>query len=219
MVISKTTEWSTLTQLYPSLSDEQIRKLEHFVALLLEWNAQVNLISRKDTEQVLWHHIAHSLSPLLFFTFPASFRILDLGTGGGLPGIPLAIALPNVRFCLVDSIAKKIRAVETMCASLNLRNVEVQRSRVEELRTTYPLVVTRGVAPLTQLWSWVSPILTGPTRENTTTPHGLLAYKGYPFTESLPEAQAIVHIYPLKDRVPNDAFLGAKALVNVFSSI
>ncbi|MFA6234328.1 MAG: 16S rRNA (guanine(527)-N(7))-methyltransferase RsmG, partial [Bacteroidota bacterium] len=115
-----------------AMSDAQRERLTSFVALLREWNSRINLISRKDEEQIWRNHILHSLAVLIAPGLPSKGAMLDLGTGGGMPGIPLAIMLPDVRFTLVDSIAKKIRAVEEMAAQLELGNVSVHLGRVED---------------------------------------------------------------------------------------
>ena len=140
------------------LSGEQNDALALYAGLLLEWNQKVNLISRKDEQNVWTSHILHALAPLLYLKIPAGLEVLDLGTGGGLPGIPLAIARPDMHVTLVDSIRKKTAAVEEMLRQLPLGNVQVRTSRVEELprdpRTGFDLVLTRAVAPLTDLLKW-----------------------------------------------------------------
>lgn len=158
------------------LTDEQYEKLGAFSRGLLEWNGKINLISRKDTDQVWFSHILHSLTPLFYLEIPPGWRLFDLGTGGGLPGIPLAIARPDLHFTLADSIRKKMNAVEDLVHRLDLANVEVRVGRAEEMareRETVPrydVVVSRAVASLAELLKWSKPLVTG--RVGTTTNKG-----------------------------------------------
>ena len=136
-------------------------QLEVFAQLVLEWNVRINLISRKDTESIRTHHIGHSLAPLHYFAFAQGLTVLDLGTGGGFPGIPLAIACPDVQFHLEDSIAKKVRAVDDMVNQLQLRNVRVSCLRAEALTDKYDLGVPRWVSELQTRWQWGASLLNG----------------------------------------------------------
>lgn len=145
------------------LENGQLDILMLFVELLLEKNKSINLISRKDTEFVWENHILHSLSICKYFSIEGSPNILDLGTGGGFPGIPLKIALPKIKIDLVDSIRKKIDAVSEIVEKLKLENTSVVCSRTENLGVTfynkYDIVVSRGVAPLIDLVKWVKPLM------------------------------------------------------------
>lgn len=154
-----------------ALSPDQQELIKRFTASLLEWNAKINLISRRDEENVWTAHILHSLSLLFMVDIPTGAQILDLGSGGGLPGIPLAIARPDLNFVLLDSIAKKVRAVDEIVRRLQLRNVEALCGRAEEIgaRSTYrhrfDIVVARAVAPLVDLVRWGRPLLKRPAVE------------------------------------------------------
>ena len=148
------------------LSTEMVAGLEQYVALLLEWNAKVNLISRKDQENIWGGHILHSLSMLFRLRFPGVVRVLDLGSGGGLPGIPLAIVNPGWSVSLLDSIQKKCTAVQDIVTRMGLASrVEVIVGRAEEKsvmdkrRVAFDIVVARGVAPLADLVRWSKPYL------------------------------------------------------------
>lgn len=171
------------------IDDRQRRQLETFVALLLDWNRRINLISRKDEEQIWRNHILHSLAALIAVELPRTGAVLDLGTGGGMPGIPLAIMLPEPQFTLVDSIAKKIRAVEDMVLRLELKNVSVQAGRVEEdsfLRKyggRHDIVLARAVTQLPALVRWSYPLLRrdGPRR--------LIVWKGGDMAAEIAEAR------------------------------
>jgi 16S rRNA (guanine527-N7)-methyltransferase len=142
------------------LEEGQIGSLERYVSLLAEWNSRVNLVSRRDVENIWSAHLLHSVSLLFVMQLPRSARILDLGSGGGLPGIPLAIVRPDLQMVLVDSIAKKTLAMTAMVDSLGLKNIRVVCARAEELggehAGAYGVVLARAVAPLEELMKWSS---------------------------------------------------------------
>src|SRR5215218_6946385 len=144
-------------------SDFTARQLEQFKALeglYKDWNAKINVISRKDIDSLYEKHILHSLSIAAVFDFPAGLEIIDIGTGGGFPGVPLAIFFPQVKFHLVDSIAKKLKIIEAVRQAIGLTNVTTQHVRAEEIKDRqYDLAVSRAVAPLKDLLRWSKPLL------------------------------------------------------------
>ncbi len=148
-----------------TVTEEQFAHLERYVGFLLDWNGKINLISRRDQENVWFAHILHSVSPWFFVELAPGLRVLDLGTGGGLPGIPLAILRPDLRLTLLDSIRKKVDAVRQMVSALGLANVDVVAGRAEEIsreaghRHSYDVVVARAVARLSDLTKWSRPFL------------------------------------------------------------
>lgn len=142
------------------LTERQQEQLWKYAELLLDWNKKVNLISRKDEDAVLTKHVLHSLAIGLFHSFKPKERVLDLGTGGGLPGIPLAIAFPNTYFLLIDSIGKKIAACADMIQKLELKNALAQKSRSDELKNVkFDVIVSRQVAAMPELCAWCRPLL------------------------------------------------------------
>ena len=148
-----------------AVSEEQFALLERYVGLLLDWNGKINLISRRDQENVWFAHMVHSASPWFFVDLAPGLRVLDLGTGGGLPGIPLAILRPDLKLTLLDSIRKKVDAVGQMAGELGLANVEAVVGRAEDIgrearhRHIYDVVVARAVARLSDLTKWSRPFL------------------------------------------------------------
>jgi len=152
----------------------QFAQLEPFYT---EWNEKINLISRKDIENLYPNHILHSLAILKFMKFKPQSRILDVGTGGGFPGIPLAIALPDVDFYLVDSIGKKINVVKDAIEVLGLKNVQAEHIRAEDLKVgSFDFVVSRAVAPLPDLMRWSQKHIS--KIHKNILPNGLIALKG-----------------------------------------
>jgi 16S rRNA (guanine527-N7)-methyltransferase len=155
-----------------TIDEKQLDQLNCYVSLLVDWNTKINLISRVDIQNIWWNHIFHSISILFFANLPAGAKVLDLGTGGGLPGIPLAILRSDLRFALIDSIGKKTKAVEDMVSKLNLSSVEVANGRAEALgilprfKGGFDIVMSRAVAPLSDLIRWSKPFLKAGTNSN-----------------------------------------------------
>ncbi len=167
-----------LKKFFPELTAEQLDKFARLADLYIEWNSKINVISRQDIENLEERHFLHSLAIAKFLTFKPGTKILDLGTGGGMPGIPLAIFFPEVKFVLVDSIGKKIKVVQEIVAALGLENVEAFHSRAEDLKMVgqFDFVVTRGVAPLVQLMFWSHKFFSKKHKHGY--PNGLIALKG-----------------------------------------
>ncbi len=166
-----------LLKYFPDLTAEQQQQFAQLQPLYTEWNEKINVISRKDMDNLYLHHVLHSLAILKVQPFKDGAKILDLGTGGGFPGIPLAIMYPSVFFTLVDSTAKKIRVVTEIAAALGLKNVEARHIRVEELKTErFDFVVTRAVAQFDQLYRWSQKLIS--KKHQHALPNGILALKG-----------------------------------------
>ena len=162
---------------FPDLTDDQRKHFASLDALYRDWNAKVNLISRKDIDHLYEHHVLHSLAIAKVLRFKPGAEILDVGTGGGFPGIPLAILMPEVQFHLIDGTLKKIKVVQDVIEQLGLGNAKAQQIRAEELKGQYDFVVTRAVAELSLLRNWTSQRLYK-SKESHSMPNGLIALKG-----------------------------------------
>ncbi len=155
--------------------EEQFRALD---GLYRDWNEKINLISRKDIDALYEKHVLHSLAIAVLCNFHSGARVIDIGTGGGFPGIPLAIFFPDVEFLLVDSIGKKIKVVNEVAEAIGLKNVTAIHSRVEDIKNRkFDFAVSRAVAPLGDLWRWVSPALVAGQKSDELH-NGLICLKG-----------------------------------------
>lgn len=161
---------------FPEMDESQVGLLAQYAALLLEWNQKINLVSRQDTEHIFLHHILHSLAIVKWIRFNSGTQILDLGTGGGLPGIPLAIVFPEAEFHLVDARNKKIIAVNAMIEALGLKNVTAIHGRAEELNRQFDFVVTRAVTGISMVIKWTGKLIH--QKHKNVYPNGLIIFKG-----------------------------------------
>jgi len=161
---------------FPDLTDRQTQQFSSLQSLYIEWNEKINVISRKDIEQLYLRHVLHSLAIYKWMPFKAESRILDLGCGGGFPGIPLAIMMPDVSFHLIDARAKKIMVVNEIIEGCDLHNVQANHGRAEEAQEYYDFVVTRAVAPMSTLWEWVGRKIQ--RKHLHTRKNGIIALKG-----------------------------------------
>jgi len=169
----------TLIQKYfTDFTPAQLAQFEQLGPLYREWNEKINIISRKDMDGLYEKHILHSLSIAAVFEFIPGMEIMDLGTGGGFPGIPLAIFFPEVRFHLVDSIGKKLKVVNAVAEAIGLKNLTTEHSRAEDTRgKSFDMIVSRAVAPLKELWNWSKPLLKKKGMTEAPLP-GLICLKG-----------------------------------------
>ncbi len=189
---------------FPELSEQQRQQLSELYPLYQEWNEKINVISRKDIDNIYLHHVLHSLALAKVVSFLPSARVLDVGTGGGFPGIPLAIFFPEAQFHLVDSIGKKIKVVEAVAYSLALKNISTEHIRAEKVKGQYDFVVTRAVAQLSTLIQWCHRKIKN--ESNHVLFNGLLALKGGDLTKELKEAKANHAIYSLNNYFQEPVF-------------
>jgi 16S rRNA (guanine527-N7)-methyltransferase len=199
---------------FPTLSNRQAEQFAQLDQLYRLWNDQINVISRKDIDQLYEHHVLHSLAIAKVMPFAANTRVLDVGTGGGFPGIPLAIMFPEVQFMLVDSIGKKLKVVEAVSNELKLNNVQTFHGRAEIVKGSYHFVVSRAVTTLSEFWKWID--LKFARESFNALPNGVLYLKGGDLQEELkPFKQA--QVYPIKDFFTEE-FFETKAVVHVPAS-
>ncbi|MBQ5996695.1 MAG: 16S rRNA (guanine(527)-N(7))-methyltransferase RsmG [Bacteroidales bacterium] len=197
---------------FPELPEDRLALLAALQPLYLEWNAKINVISRKDTDDFCLHHVMHSLSLLRVVRFVPGSRVLDVGTGGGFPGIPLAVCCPQVRFVLCDSIGKKLKVAEDVVRRLGLANVELFHGRAETLpRHAFQYAVSRAVATLQQLLRWTDDKMAGTSPADA---GGLYCLKGGDLTAELAGVPAtrMVRVSVLSDFLPDPYFLEKKVV-------
>lgn len=188
---------------FPNLTETQISQFKHLEHLYKDWNLKINVVSRKDIDELYLRHILHSLGIAKVVQFKDGSKILDVGTGGGFPGIPLAILFPNCNFHLVDSIAKKIRVVNEVVEGLGLTNVTTSHDRVENLKNEYDFIVSRAVAAMPTFVSWVKGKIT--KKQNNDLKNGIIYLKGGDLTEEL-KGYETVTIYNLSDYFSEEFF-------------
>lgn len=165
-----------LLKYFPELDEKQKEQFAALGELYTDWNAKINVISRKDIDNLYEHHVLHSLGIAKVIHFSPKTKIMDLGTGGGFPGIPLAIFFPEVKFHLVDSIGKKVRVASEVANSIGLKNVTFSHARAEEIKDMYDFVVSRAVMPLTDLMKIIRKNFS--THQQNALPNGLICLKG-----------------------------------------
>ncbi|WMJ72734.1 16S rRNA (guanine(527)-N(7))-methyltransferase RsmG [Cytophagaceae bacterium ABcell3] len=182
---------------FPNISEEQKKKFEQLEYLYKEWNEKINVVSRKDIDQLYERHILHSLGIAKVIQFKARTSVLDIGTGGGFPGIPLAIMFPDVHFFLVDSIGKKIKVVKAIAEALELNNVKAEQIRAEKIDEQFDFIVSRAVTDLKTFRGWTKgKLLKG---NFNTLDNGILYLKGGDLSEEIKEVNKKVREFPLSE--------------------
>jgi 16S rRNA (guanine527-N7)-methyltransferase len=184
-----------ITHYFNDFTPDQLQQLKAMEELYKDWNSKINVISRKDEGSLYEKHVLHSLSIAAVFNFKKGMKVLDLGTGGGFPGIPLAIFFPEVHFFLADSIGKKIKVVEAVAEGLGLKNVTAKHTRAEEIKNIkFDTVLSRAVAPLGDLWKWSKPLITVKPKQinddpdGLPVPNGLICLKGGDLNKEISES-------------------------------
>ncbi len=196
---------------FPEITEKQLSLLIEAEKLYKEWNEKINVISRKDIEQLQCRHILHSLSISKFITFNPGADILDVGTGGGFPGIPLAILFPETNFHLIDSIGKKITVVQEISKELGLTNVKAEQIRAEKVKNEYDFVVSRAVAKLKTVIPWIRKKIKQESLH--TLPNGLITLKGGDLTVELSETHYNSTTFNLND-IYTEEFFETKKIVH-----
>jgi 16S rRNA (guanine527-N7)-methyltransferase len=204
---------STIIQQYfKDLTKQQITQFDQLYDLYSFWNAQINVISRKDIDELYERHILHSLGIAKFCTFKPGESVLDVGTGGGFPGIPLAILFPQTSFHLVDSIGKKIKVVNEVAAALGLQNVKASHLRAEQVNEKFDFVVSRAVTRLIDFYPWVQGKFNKDSKNAIA--NGILYLKGGDLNEEIAESGLKAELYPLSDYF-NEEFFETKYVVYI----
>ena len=197
---------------FPKITEKQIQQFELLGDLYKEWNSKINVISRKDIDNLYLNHVLHSLAIAKVIQFKPGTQIMDVGTGGGFPGIPLAILFPNAKFHLVDSIGKKIKVVEEVATAIELKNTTWQHTRAEQVKGQFDFVVSRAVTQLPEFINWVHNKFS-PIRCHAIN-NGILYLKGGDLTEELRGIKKPIKIQPISKWF-NEDFFDEKKVVYV----
>ena len=199
-----------ITKYFPHLTEEQRRQFAELDPLYRDWNAKINVISRKDIDALYEHHVLHSLGIAQMIRFKPGTKILDFGTGGGFPGIPLAILFPECAFLLVDSIGKKVKVAGAVAESLGLKNVRVLHGRGEEIKEQFDFVVSRAVMQLQELVSFTKQLVHHTQRNGM--PNGLICLKGGELQAELRPFKRIVEVQELYPTFDEEYFKTKKVV-------
>ena len=200
----------TILKYFPEITERQKEQFAALLPLYEDWNAKINVISRKDMDNFYEHHVLHSLAIAKVQPFKPMAEILDVGTGGGFPGIPLAILFPDARFHLIDSIGKKIKVVQSVAEQLELKNVRTEQIRAEQLRGEYDFIVSRAVTDLSQFTQWVRGKVS--TIQYHKLRNGILYLKGGDLTDELAPIKKKARTWDISDFFQEDYFLTKKVI-------
>ena len=195
---------------FPHLTELQVEQFTQLEALYNAWNAKINVISRKDIQNLYEHHVLHSLGIAKVVGFKDGTTIMDLGTGGGFPGIPLAILFPNVQFHLVDSIGKKVKVAQEVAQAIGLKNVKFSHARAEEIKEKYDFVVTRAVMPMADLMKVARKNIKH--EQHNAVPNGIIALKGGELNSEIASMKNISTVWELSDFFEEEYFKTKKVV-------
>lgn len=195
---------------FNNLTEHQVEQFAQLEALYNDWNAKINVISRKDIQNLYEHHVLHSLGIAKVVNFKDGTTVMDLGTGGGFPGIPLAILFPNVQFHLVDSIGKKVRVANEVATAIGLKNVKFSHARAEEIKEQYDFVVTRAVMPMVDLMKVARKNIH--KEQHNAVPNGILALKGGELNSEIASMRNIATVWELSDFFEEEYFKTKKVV-------
>lgn len=198
---------------FSDFSEKQLKQFADLYDLYKDWNEKINVISRKDIDNFYLKHVLHSLAIAAVIEFEPGTQIVDIGTGGGFPGIPLAIFFPEVRFHLVDSIAKKLKVADAVAEAIGLSNVTTQHIRAEEIKNRkFDFVVSRAVAPIKDLWKWGYPLIKKGDRQQLQ--NGLICLKGGDLVQEISESTVRPRMIPI-DEIFDEEFFKEKYLLHI----
>lgn len=201
-----------LLNYFPNLTDQQVKQFEQLGDLYKDWNAKINVVSRKDIEKLYERHVLHSLGIAKVMRFTDNSKVLDVGTGGGFPGIPLAIMFPHVEFLLVDSIGKKIKVVNEVGNAIGLKNFKAEHQRAEKIKGKFDFVVSRAVTRLPEFMNWIRGKFI--VENKNALANGVLYLKGGDLQEELNGVRHYIKEYLLSDYY-NEPFFETKKVVYV----
>ncbi|MBI9060117.1 MAG: 16S rRNA (guanine(527)-N(7))-methyltransferase RsmG [Labilibaculum sp.] len=193
-----------LEKYFPDLSEEQREKFSKLKDLYTFWNDQINVISRKDMESLYEHHVLHSLAIAKVINFTPGTKIMDVGTGGGFPGIPLAILYPETNFYLIDSIGKKIKVVNEVAAALKLSNVKAEQIRVQQVKDKFDFIVSRAVTAFPKFVNMVRK--NSKAKDQNSLPNGILYLKGGDFQDEIAGYGSRISLYECSDYFTEEFF-------------
>ncbi len=194
-----------VTSYFDDFSATQLQQLAGLEEVYKEWNEKINVISRKDIDSLYLKHVLHSLSIAAVIGFNDGVEVIDIGTGGGFPGIPLAIFFPNVKFHLVDSIGKKLKVVQAVAEHIGLANVTTQHTRAEDIKNRkFDFVVSRAVTELKQLWHWSAPLIKRGKEHDL--PNGLICLKGGDLAQEISDSGVRPRIVAIDSLFPEEYF-------------
>lgn len=195
---------------FPNITEQQAEQFAQLEALYNDWNAKINVISRKDIQNLYEHHVLHSLGIAKVVNFKDGTEVMDLGTGGGFPGIPLAILFPNTQFHLVDSIGKKVRVAQEVANAIGLTNVRFSHARAEEIKDTYDFVVTRAVMPMIDLVKVARKNIK--KEQHNAVPNGIIALKGGELQREISSMRNIATVWELSEYFSEEYFKTKKVV-------
>ncbi|MGN6295560.1 MAG: 16S rRNA (guanine(527)-N(7))-methyltransferase RsmG [Ginsengibacter sp.] len=204
---------NVIEKYFPGFSEPQMQQFNALKELYDNWNQKINVISRKDMDHFYEHHVLHSLAIATQFDFAPGNTIMDLGSGGGFPGIPLAICFPDVHFHLVDSINKKLKVASSIAEEIDLQNITVQHTRVEDIKDKkFDVVVSRAVAPLKNLWYWSKPLLHKRPIHKANKVTGLICLKGGDLSKEIHESGLHPRVWEIENIFQEPFFKDKKIL-------